>query len=126
MEKTVLIGRGRDLDRVPEAEWKEKLSNAPRHIAPRLAFMNEDHHRVRNFVVSELPRHAGKPLDPPFIARRLGIPPERCNAILDDLERHLFFLVRNDRGEVAWAFTTTVEQTPHRLKFSSGEEIYGA
>ena len=104
----------------------ENLEQAPAHIAHRLSFMSEDHHRVRNFVVSELPRHGGEALPSDTIGQRLKLAPERCESILQELERNLFFLVRDERGAVTWAFPVTVEPTPHRLRFSNGEEIYGA
>jgi hypothetical protein len=47
-------------------------------------------------------------------------------SILEELERKLFFLVRNEQGAVAWAYPVTVEITPHRLDFNTGERIYGA
>ncbi len=90
-----------------------------------LSFMSVDHHRVRNFVVSELPR-AGQALPPETIASRLGLPLEQVLHILDELEKHLVFLFRNPQGEVAWAYPVTVEPTPHRVTFSSGEKIYAA
>ncbi len=90
-----------------------------------LSFMTPEHHRVRNFVVSELPR-AGIALPPATIASRLDLAPEQVSHILDDLERHLFFLFRNPQGEVAWAYPVTVDPTPHRVTFSSGEQIYAA
>ncbi len=90
-----------------------------------LDFMTGDHHRVRNFVVSELPR-AGAALPPAAIAAQLNLPLEQVAAILDDLEKHLVFLFRNPRGEVAWAYPLTVDPTPHRVTFSSGEKIYAA
>ena len=55
MEETVLLGRGRELVSASAREWREKLRGAPAHIAPRLAFMGAEHHRVRNFAVSQLP-----------------------------------------------------------------------
>ncbi len=87
--------------------------------------MSEDHHRVRNFVVAELPR-AGTALPPAVIAARLDLPLEQVAHILDDLEKHLVFLFRNPQGEVAWAYPVTVDPTPHRVTFSSGEKIYAA
>ncbi len=90
-----------------------------------LDFMSEDHHRVRNFVVAELPR-AGIALPPAVIASRLDLPLEQVAHILDDLEKHLVFLFRNPQGEVAWAYPVTVDPTPHRVTFSSGEKIYAA
>jgi hypothetical protein len=88
-----------------------------------LGFMSDDHHRVRDFVVLELPR-AGAPLAPQAIAEALDLPIDRVGSILDELERHLTFLFRNERGEVSWAYPVTVDETPHRAVFSSGEEAY--
>ena len=87
--------------------------------------MTGEHHRVRYFVVRELPR-AGEPLQAQFIAESLNLSLARVNAILDELEKHLFFLVRNGQGAVSWAFPVTVESTPHELTFSTGERLYGA
>jgi len=90
-----------------------------------LDFMTPAHHAVRNFAVAELPR-GGKALTPERIAARLGLDLSRVIGVLDDLERHLFFVVRNARGSVSWAFPVTVERTPHRLRFSTGESLFGA
>ena len=95
------------------------------HDPFNLSFMTPEHHRVRNFVVSELPR-AGKALPPEYIALKLGLPLDQLAHILDDLEKHLVFLFRNPLGEVAWAYPVTVDETPHRVSFSSGEKIYAA
>ncbi len=125
MNETVLLGRGKELLPVPRAMWERHFADAPEHGLARLAFMSDDHHRVRYFVVRELPR-AGTTLSPEFIARSLNIPEEKVRTILDDLERHLFFLWRGDGESVAWAYPVTVERTPHLVHFSSGERLYGA
>jgi hypothetical protein len=91
-----------------------------------LAFMTPDHHAVRNYAVRELPRNRGKALRPAQLAESLGLDPGVVSGLLDDLERHLFFLVRNGIGEVSWAFPVTSDRTPHRLWFSTGERIFGA
>jgi hypothetical protein len=91
-----------------------------------LAFMTPHHHAVRNFVVRELPRNGGRPLRREQIAKALQLNAERATALLDDLEKHLFFLVHNGLGEVSWAFPVTTDRTPHRLRFSTGERIFAA
>ena len=91
-----------------------------------LAFMTARHHAVRNFVVRELPRNGGKALQPARIASALHWEQDAVTGILDDLEKHLFFLVRNRAGNVSWAFPVTSDRTPHRLRFSTGERIFGA
>jgi hypothetical protein len=88
--------------------------------------MTDDHHRVRNFVVRELPRNQGKALSTEEISRSLDLPLDRVVAILEELQKNLFFLVLNEVGEVSWAFPVTSDWTPHRLSFSSGEQVFAA
>jgi hypothetical protein len=78
---------------------------------------------VRDFAVLELAR-TGVPLSPDAIEAALDLSAERVRGILDDLEKHLTFLFRNERGEVTWAYPVTVDETPHHARFSSGEEAY--
>lgn len=126
MKEVILVGRQEKIIDVAAVKWHEHLEMAQQHSSERLAFMTANHHRVRNFVVSELPRNQGKPLGAEAIAQRLGLPLATVAAMLDDLQKHLFFLVLNPAGEVSWAFPVTTEKTPHRLRFSSGEQIYAA
>ena len=116
---------GEKIIEVPRSLWETDLARAPETCAIRLAFMSEEHHRVRYHVVEQIARR-GEPLSPSRIADDLELPPARVAAILEELERNLFFLVRNDEGDVSWAFPVTVDRTPHRLAFSTGERLYGA
>jgi hypothetical protein len=125
MDGKVLLGRGKQILEISEAEWKSPLTLVPEHTQEMLRFMTEQHHQVRYFAVREL-MNTGKPLSPGLISERLGIPPERVKAILDELEKKLFFLARDEQGAVIWAYPVTVEPTPHRLNFSTGERLYGA
>jgi hypothetical protein len=125
MEETILLGRERQIRKISHAMWKQHLAQIPEHAPGRLSFMTDAHHQVRNFVVVELAK-LGQPIEPQFIAERLMLPANRVNAILDELEKQLTFLVRNEQGAVAWAYPVTVEATPHRLQFSSGERLYAA
>src|SRR6266568_2318208 len=124
-ELLCMSSRGKILE-VPEAHWRKHLAKVRHHPSERLSFMTDEHHRVRNFVVLELPRHAGEPLSPEAIAERLRLPLATVVAILDDLQKNLFFLVRNTAGQVSWAFPVTSEKTAHRLRFSSGEYTFAA
>ena len=121
---TVLIGRGDTISRIPQADWEQELRSAPESISQRLAFMSNEHHMVRNFVVQELPR-LGRSISVSAISHALGISRTRTSAIVEDLERNLFFLVRAG-GKVSWAFPVTVEETGHHLVFSTGERIDAA
>jgi hypothetical protein len=125
MSETIVMGRGRQIAKIPRKEWERHLSQVPQHSEARLGFMSEEHHLVRYFVVRELP-HTGAPLQPEFISQELRLPLAQVNAILDELERNLFFLVRNEQGAVSWAFPVTVDNTPHHLTLSTGERLYAA
>ena len=125
MKKRMLLGVHRHTVGVPHFIWNRQVEGGARHNTERLAFMSPEHHAVRNFAVTELPR-AGQPLAPETIAPRLDLPLERVLAILADLEKHMTFLFRNAQGAVAWAYPVTVEPTPHRVTFSSGEKLYAA
>ena len=125
MDKKVLLGRDQQIVEIPQSMWEQHLAQIPLHSQDRLNFMTNAHHQVRNFVVRELV-DSQKPIEPEVISENLKLPFQRVNFILEELERKLFFLVRNERGAVVWAYPVTVESTPHRLIFSSGERLYGA
>lgn len=125
MSATILLGQGHQITELPRKTWEADFSQVSQHSQTRLGFMSAEHHLVRQFAVRELPS-AGKPLKPEFISRSLKLPIARVNAILDELERNLFFLVRNSQRAVTWAYPVTLEKTPHELTFSTGERLYGA
>jgi hypothetical protein len=125
MEEKILLAQDRQIVEIPQAMWKQHLTQIPQHSQARLNFMTESHHQVRYFVVEEMVNRQ-KPIEPEFIAEKLNLPLERVKVLLEELERKLFFLVRNEAGAVAWAYPVTVERTPHRLDFNSGERLYGA
>ena len=125
MEDKILLGRDRDIHEVPAAMWKQHFAQAPQSGQKRLAFMTQAHHQVRYFVIRELV-NTQKPIQPEFISDTLKMPIDQVQSILEELERKLFFLVRNEQNEVVWAYPVTVETTPHRLIFNNGERLYGA
>src|ERR1043165_4448215 len=123
MPNTILLGRDKDIHAVSEDRSKQHLVQTPQHGQARLSFMTETHHQVRYFVVREMV-NTQKPIEPGFISDKLQMPLEQINRILDELERKLFFLVRNEHKAVSWAYPFTVESTPHKLLFNSGERLY--
>jgi hypothetical protein len=125
MNELVLLGTGNQILSISQTRWEEQVARAPEHVAKRLNFMSATHHRVRYFVVKEIIR-LGRPLSPVYIAEKLGLPQHQVATILEELERHLFFLTRNDSGAVAWAYPVTAEPTPHQVVFSSGERVFAA
>jgi len=125
MNYTVLIGRGDTISSIPQTDWEQEVNSAPEQISQRLAFMSNEHHLVRNFVVRELPR-LGRPITLRAISHALRISRTRTLAIVEDMERNLYFLVRPGGEEVSWAFPVTVENTGHNLVFSTGERLDAA
>ena len=125
MSATILKGTPSGFVREPEATWEMQLARAPQEFQETLAFMTDEHHLVRYYVVLELPRF-GRPVRPEAIARVLGLPEPRVVTILEELERNLFFLLRNQEGAVTWAFPVTATATPHHLHFSTGERLDAA
>jgi hypothetical protein len=125
MSETVLMRQGGQITRIPREGWEQGLSAVAQHIGAGLCFMSEEHHLVRNFAVRELPNVRG-PLSPEFIADKLNLPVDRVNIILNDLEKHLTFLYRNEQGAVAWAYPVTTDITPHHVSFSTGEQLHSA
>jgi hypothetical protein len=123
---TLLVGSRETINRVPDTGFKAALAKLPESFAARLAFMTPEHHRVRNFAVREMLYESDRPIKVDRLAATLGLPLLKVQAIVEDLERNLFFLVRNETGEISWAFPVTTDPTPHRLKFSTGERAHGA
>jgi hypothetical protein len=121
----ILVGRGDQIRVQPFDPLRRQLESLENTRSPRLAFMTESHHRVRDFAVTELPR-LGRALPPDHIAEGTRLPLDRVDALLNDLEVHLFFLVRDGERRVSWAFPVTSEKTPHRLELSTGETIFAA
>jgi hypothetical protein len=125
MEEMILLGRDQRILEVPQATWKQHLTQIPQHSQSRLNFMTDTHHQIRYFVVKELVNRQ-KPIEPEFISNKLNMPLELVKSTLEELERKLFFLVRNEQGKVAWAYPVTVDITPHKIDFGTGERLYGA
>lgn len=125
MIEQILIGRGGSIVEMPRLEWERELHQTPEHAENRLAFMSEDHHRVRRLAVVDMARQ-GRALEPEYFAEQLDLDRDKVVEILEELERNRVFLLRNSEGAVSWAYPVTVDRTPHRLTFSTGERLYGA
>ncbi len=119
------LGLGPLLVPLPGPLWKRKVESQAAGAERLLARLPDDHRRVRRFVVGELARR-GRAVEPERVARELGLPLDRVERILAELEARLLFLYRDARGAVEWAYPVTAAPTPHRLRFPSGEETFAA
>jgi hypothetical protein len=125
MRNKLMAGVWRYVLGVPPLLWEKQIDRAVRKVERSTAFMSAEHRSVHHYVVRELPRY-NKPIPPELVAQELSLAPERVTRILEDLERHLTFVYRNDEGRVIWAYPVTVERTPHSITFSSGEQLHAA
>jgi len=68
----------------------------------------------------------GKPLSPELISNMLGFSVDFVKTTLNYLEKRMTFLYRNRDGDVVWAYPVTVDKTPHKITFNTGENLYAA
>ena len=121
----VLLGFKRRMVPIPWYVFTRVLLRGAAKTKRVLGALDDEHRRVHHFVVKKLPALA-KPMPPDFIAQGLELEQQRIIQILDELERRLIFLFRPGGRDVVWAYPMTVEQTPHRVTFSSGERLWAA
>jgi hypothetical protein len=111
--------------RVPKVLWRRIIDAEARRGQSRVEWFTEDHHRVRDFVVTEIAR-TGEPVGVEQITATCGINKQRALAIIEELEKGMTFLFRTDRDTVDWAYPVTARRTPHRVQLDSGERFFAA
>ena len=124
-EEPVLVGRGNGIVRISADHWKTHVASATARISARLGFMTPEHHLVRQFAVLEIARQS-RPLTEPGISRHLKLSKDLVHRIVGQLERRLFFLSRDSRGAVTWAYPFTADRTPHRVLRKSRRPAWAA
>jgi hypothetical protein len=121
MKDRALLGTRRRMIPIPGFIWKSEVSRKAKKQAQKsVAFMTEEHHLVRDYVVRNL-LGAGGSITPEQISEATGLAPARVISILDQLEKRLVFLFRDGRGSVLWAYPVTADTTPHIVSLNSGE-----
>ncbi|MDZ4165328.1 MAG: hypothetical protein U1C55_09390 [Smithellaceae bacterium] len=125
MTNKLLIGFWRTMVGVPPVLWEKQIERMRHKVKKSTRFMSPEHRLVHHYVVRELPR-VGEPIPVERVALGLALGVEQTIEILKELEERLTFLYRNEQGQVLWAYPVTVEKTPHRITFGSGERLYAA
>jgi hypothetical protein len=125
MRNKLMAGVWRYMLGVPPFLWQKQIKKAVQKVKRSTRFMSPEQRSVHHFAVRELPRFSA-PVSPEQVAGELGLTLERVTEVLEDLEKRLTFLCRNEKGEVIWAYPVTVEKTPHSITFGSGERLYAA
>lgn len=125
MKNKLMLGLWRYIINVPPFLWQKQVALGKKRFEKVHGTLSEEKRLIHHFVVKELPR-TGKPLSPELISHKLGFPVDRVKNALDDLEKRMTFLYRNEDGDVVWAYPVTVDQTPHRITFNTGEKLFAA
>lgn len=119
------VGLRRHMLRLPRAVGARRVASVVRRAEAMRDELSDDHRRLHHLLVTELPR-VGGPLAPDAVAERLDLPTGTARGLLDDLGARKALIARDEQGAVTWAYPVTVEPTPHRLSFRSGERLYAA
>jgi len=125
MTNKLLMGFWRTMVGVPPVLWEKQIERMRHKVKKSTRFMSPEHRLVHHYVVRELPR-VGEPIPVERVAQGVALGVEQTIEILKELEERLTFLYRNEQGQVLWAYPVTVEKTPHRITFGSGERLYAA
>jgi len=125
MRNMLMLGLWRYIIKVPPSLWQKQIATGKRKFEKEHGKLSDEYRLIHHFAVRELPRK-GTPLSPEFISGKTGISVDRVKNALDYLEKRMTFLYRNKKGEVVWAYPVTVEKTPHRITFNTGEKLYAA
>jgi hypothetical protein len=120
-----MAGVWRHILRLPAGLGKRSVGELSERAREVVGLLSAEHRAVHLFVARELPR-LGRPIPSETIAEGVDLPLATVTVILDELEARKGFLFRNEEGAVVWVYPMTVEVTPHRIRFRSGETLYGA
>lgn len=125
MKNKIMLGLWRFVINVPSFLWQKQIKAGKRKFEKEFGALSHENRTIHHFTVKELPR-SGEPLSPEFISDSLGYTLDIVRQGLDYLEAHMTYLYRNSKGHVTWAYPVTVDHTPHRLTFDTGEMLYAA
>jgi len=125
MKDNIYLGMGGLLIPIPSFIWRRLVAKTASDAEDNLNFMSADHHKVRDFVVTQIPQ-VDEPISTAAIAENLDMRVEDAKRIIDELERGMTFLYRSRPEGVTWAYPVTVDSTPHRVTFNSGVQTFAA
>ena len=123
--RRIWIGIGRFMLPIPRQIWLPILSRMAKKIFEHGATLEPIQQRVRNFVVTQIPK-SGRSIAPECIAEKLDLSFAEVTQILGELERGKTFVYRDTSGAVEWAYPVTAAKTAHQLIFNTGESISAA
>jgi len=125
MKDKIYLGVGHYFIPIPSFIWRRLVAKTASDAERNLKFMSADHHEVRDFVVTQIPE-VNEPISVATIAESLDMRVEDVKHIINELEKGMTFLYRSRPEGVTWAYPVTVDSTPHRVTFDSGEQTFAA
>lgn len=125
MGNKLMLGLWRYVINVPPFLWQKQIAAGKRKFEKEYGSLSQEYRLIHHFVVRELPC-TGKPLSPELISDTLDFSVDFVKAALDYLEKRMTFLYRDEDGNVLWAYPVTVDKTPHKIIFNTGEKLYAA
>jgi hypothetical protein len=124
-ENKVLLGIGHRIFPAPVFMSIRETTKMAKNMKIRINKISEEKKRIHHFVVKEL-ANTGQPISLALIARALAIPMDRVSALVDEMEKDKSFFNRYHSEGINWAYPVTADKTPHRITFSTGEQVNAA
>jgi hypothetical protein len=124
-ENRILIGIWHKIIPAPMFMLIRETERMAKNRKARINKMTEEKRRIHHFVVRELP-NAGQPVSLAFIAHDLKMPVDRVSDLVDEMEKDKTFFNRYHSEGINWAYPVTVDNTPHHVTFSTGEQVNAA
>lgn len=119
------VGVRRRMLSVPRFIGRRRVAAVAQQARGVMAELSDEHRRLHRHVVAELLRSGG-PLTPAMLAEQLDLTTAEISRLLDGLAAKKALIARTEHGAVLWAYPVTAAETPHRLRFRSGERLYAA
>jgi hypothetical protein len=124
-ENRILIGIWHKIIPAPMFMLIRETERMAKNRKARINKMTEEKRRIHHFVVRELP-NAGQPVSLALIADELEMPFDRVSDLVDEMEKDKTFFNRYHSEGINWAYPVTVDNTPHHVTFSTGEQVNAA
>lgn len=125
VDDNVLIGLKDDLVTIPFSDVKSEMKKGLKKAEDRVKLFSEEKRKIHHFIVKNLPI-LREPISPDLISQELQIPLNSVIKIVTELEEGKTFIYRNNSENINWAYPVTVDTTPHKIYFSTGEQVNAA
>ena len=125
LKSQIFIGIWRFMIPFPQALIKRGIRRTADTICRKTAGLREEERRIHRFVVTTM-TETNEPVTSEHIAKKLDMPVDRVNHIVDKLEAMKVFFYRYNGQGINWAYPVTAENVVHRMTFSNVEQCHAA